>query len=166
MAGPPSSTRAKVATPSAREMRSCRRPVSSTARSPARRTSRCWKSSLQPTLPRVSSRLRRAAPRPPNRQQHRSIGVGGIEPIEPAQQRRPFEETVTRRLTLLRTRLELRIGIALVVKDDLGTRQRITGGVHDVTGGHFERPAARENVDLDLAGLFQPVDEVEGLRNR
>src|SRR5262249_23547121 len=158
MAGPPSNTRVKAATPSARVTRSCRRLASSTARSPARRTSRSWKSSRRQTLLRVSSRLRRAAPRRPNRQRPPSIGVGGIEAIEPAPQCRPFEETVARRLTLLRTSLETRIGIALVVQGDLGTRQRITGVLHDITGGHFERPAARENVDLDLARLLQPVD--------
>src|SRR5262245_39481187 len=59
--------RAKASVPFARAIASCRCPASSIARLPARRISKCSKSSRPAILPHASSRTRKGRRKRPNR---------------------------------------------------------------------------------------------------
>src|SRR3954468_19728877 len=94
-----------------------------------------------------------------------SVAIRGVLPVERAQQRRPLEQAVAA-ARLLRAGLDARVGGGLVVESDLGARERFGGERYHLLRRAVQRPlAGGEDLPLDAAGLLQPVDQVERLRN-
>ncbi len=99
-----------------------------------------------------------------SRGRSRSAPVGGIHPVELAQQRRPFKLAIA---ALLDPRLlvQHRVGPGFVGQRDLRARKAGHGVADRLLCRMVERAIAAEQVDLDAAGVLQPVHRVEGLRD-
>src|SRR4051812_42584770 len=102
----------------------------------------------------------RPAPTKPSR----SEAISWILPVERAQQRRPLEHAVAA-AGLLRAGLHARICGRFVVQRDLHPGERLGGEIDHFRLRRMDGSLAREDLHLDAAGLLEPVDQVEGLRN-
>src|SRR5688500_14935442 len=93
---------------------------------------------------------------------NRSVLIGPVDAVERAQQGGPLEQAVAA-ARLLRVLVEVGIGGRFVVERDFRAGEHLGGELDDLGLRLVQRALAGKRLYLDAAGLFQPVDQVEGL---